>query len=214
MFSVLALSTFAQDCASSVIFKSGATFQLKTYNSKSKLESIADYKVLNASSTESNLRVEVKDEKSKPIDTIEYSVTCENGNYSIDMSTMFPASALKSTGGAEVKITSDDLDLPTNETPGTKLKDGQVTMDIVGPFPMAFTIKVTNRKVEGKESITTPAGTFDCIKISFDVETKIGFKFSGKGIEWYNREVGMVKSESYNSKGKLQSYTQLEKVSK
>lgn len=33
-------------------------------------------------------------------------------------------------------------------------------------------ITIYNRKVEGKDSITTTAGTFDCYKISYDIKVE------------------------------------------
>jgi len=68
---------------------------------------------------------------------------------------------------------------------------------------------ITNRKVEAIEDITTPAGTFTCYKISSDVETKMMMKISIKSVEWYAKNVGTVRTESYNNNGKLTGYTLL-----
>jgi hypothetical protein len=69
---------------------------------------------------------------------------------------------------------------------------------------------ITNRKVEAKESVTVPAGTFDCFKISYNSEIKIGFvKKNYRYITWYAPEVGAVKSEFYSAKGKLEGYSEM-----
>jgi hypothetical protein len=75
------------------------------------------------------------------------------------------------------------------------------------------TITVSNRKVEGMEKVTTAAGTFDCVKISEDVEFKTIIKFQVNTVSWYSKEVGLVKSESYR-KGKLMGSTELSSIKK
>ena len=68
---------------------------------------------------------------------------------------------------------------------------------------MNMNISISNRKVEAAENLTTPAGTFECYKISCDVAIKMMINVKTKSIEWYAKGVGMVKSESYNTDGKL-----------
>jgi hypothetical protein len=74
---------------------------------------------------------------------------------------------------------------------------------------MTMTVKVYNRKVEAIENITTPAGSFECSKITYNIDTKVGLSVKLTGIEWVSKNVGVVRSESYNTKGKLQGYTLL-----
>ena len=69
-------------------------------------------------------------------------------------------------------------------------------------------VKIHNRKVTAEEQVTTEAGTFDCYKITYDqtVTMKImGMerKNNFQGAEWFSKDAGMIKSESYNDKGKL-----------
>ena len=74
---------------------------------------------------------------------------------------------------------------------------------------MNMSVSITNRKVEAVENITTPAGTFECYKITYDVATKMMINVKMKATEWYAKNVGMVKSESYTSDGKLAGSTLL-----
>jgi hypothetical protein len=80
-----------------------------------------------------------------------------------------------------------------------------------------MTTNIINRKVEGQESITTPLGTFNCYKISYDVNvvTKtMGFsmKSNSKGVQYMCTDKGAIKSEVYNDKGTLMSYSIMTKV--
>jgi hypothetical protein len=75
---------------------------------------------------------------------------------------------------------------------------------------MAFTTDITNRKVLAIEEITGAAGTFECFKISQDIESKVGFvKVFMSSVFWYAEKIGLIRSEAYNKKGKLQSVTEL-----
>jgi hypothetical protein len=88
---------------------------------------------------------------------------------------------------------------------GDLLKNGdmKIAFSSGGMTIMNMSFSVTNRKVEAVESVTTPAGTFDCYKISFDVATKMMVNVKTKGVEWYAKGVGMVKTETYSTDGKL-----------
>ena len=74
---------------------------------------------------------------------------------------------------------------------------------------MNISVDMLNRKVDKKESITTPAGTYDCFALSYDSEMKMGMKMNFKIKEWISEGVGVVKSESYNKNGKLMGYSEL-----
>lgn len=67
------------------------------------------------------------------------------------------------------------------------------------------------RKVTGEETITTPAGTFDCIIFEQQSEVRVlGIKQKGITKTWYAKNVGDVKSEVYSLKGELRSRVVLE----
>ena len=77
---------------------------------------------------------------------------------------------------------------------------------------MNMSVRISNRKVEAQEDITTPAGTFKCFKITYDVDSKVIFKTQGKGVEWISQQVGTVRTESHDSKGKMLSYSLLSEI--
>jgi hypothetical protein len=75
-------------------------------------------------------------------------------------------------------------------------------------------VNLSNRKCAAIESVTTPAGTFECYKITQDVEAKAIVKVLATDITWLAEGVGVVKSESYDKKGKLMGSSQLTKFEK
>jgi hypothetical protein len=80
-----------------------------------------------------------------------------------------------------------------------------------------LSMTVTNRKVEAKETITVPAGTFECYKITGNTHMEtatFGLKvpIEMKTIEYFAPGVGLVKSITYNKNDKLQGSTALSKI--
>ncbi len=64
--------------------------------------------------------------------------------------------------------------------------------------------------VAAKESVTTPAGTFDCYKIESETSSKAMLKTTKvKSISWIAEGIGTVKSETYDGKDKLLSAMEL-----
>ena len=65
-------------------------------------------------------------------------------------------------------------------------------------------VTISGASYMGTEKVSTTAGKFDCIKISYLKRTKIVLKTETLRVtEWYAEEVGLVKSEAYDTKGKL-----------
>jgi len=112
----------------------------------------------------------------------------------------------------EIKLTTDDLMYPSKLSPGMDLKDGSISLE-VGNGLMNMTTNIINRKVESREEITTPAGSFKCYKISEDVKSKVGFiKVNMRNVAWIIQDIGTIRSESYNKRGKLNTVTELVKI--
>ncbi|HAH58211.1 MAG TPA: hypothetical protein DCL86_08700, partial [Bacteroidales bacterium] len=111
-----------------------------------------------------------------------------------------------------VTVDASDLAFPSRMEVGQTLPDGSVSMKVSGGMAMLnMTVNIINRKVEAFESITVPAGTFDCYKITYDTDVKSIVKVTTTTAEWIAKNVGMVRSETYDKKGKLTGYTVLSK---
>jgi ribosomal protein L11 len=116
----------------------------------------------------------------------------------------------------EIKVDSKDMMYPTGLAAGQTLPDASITISAGsgGVNLMNMVVNITNRKVAGNESVTVPAGTFDCFKITYDVETKFMFKISSTVTEYVSYGVGNVKTETYDKKGKLMGTSLLTEISK
>ncbi len=218
----ISLWATSQNCDTYVPFNKGTTWELSSYNPKGKLESKATQKIEEVSDHNGGLKASVSqvivDKKDKPVTNSKYDMTCKGGQFEVSIQSITSAEMMQSFQGMEVDVDADDIVFPDNMAPGQKLNDGKMTIKVGGGTPgmgmLNMTVFVTNRACEKKESVTTPAGTFDCYVVSYDCEMKTIVSIKAKAREWYAKGVGMVKSETYNKNGKLTGYTVLEKFIK
>ena len=91
------------------------------------------------------------------------------------------------------------------------LPDASVQISMkMGFINMKMSANVTNRKVEAIEDIPVKGRNFKAFKLTSDVNSNVlGVKVNAKSAEWYAYNIGVVKSESYNKKGELESSMEL-----
>jgi len=194
----------AQDCSKYFPMDEGTKFQVTMYDKKDRVSGVMDYEVKEASGNTATLAYEMKDEKGKMVTSSEYGITCSDDGVTIDFSSMMSPELLGQYEDMEIEMSGTDLLYPNNLSVGQSLPDADVLMTIkMPPMNMKMNMNFFNRKVEGNESVTTPAGTFDCYVITYDSEAKMGFKMTSSNKLWLSEGFGMVKQETYNKKGAL-----------
>ena len=200
----IAVPSTAQDCSKYYPLEEGTKFQITNYDKKDKVTGVIDYVIKESSGDMALLAYEMHDAKGELVMSSEYGITCRDEAISIDFKSLMSPHTMEQYKEMEVDISGTDLILPNNLSLGQQLPDAEVLMNVsMAPINMKMTVKIQNRIVKPNEKITTPAGTFDCVVITYDHETKMGMKISGKVKQWFAEDVGMVKSENYNKKGKL-----------
>jgi hypothetical protein len=205
----LLAGALAQDCPMYFPDVINTQLEYKQYDKKggltgSSIQKVTDIKK-SGDSYEVKISAESFDAKGKSLGTMQMAAHCENGIYYIDMKNLMGQQSMEAYKDMEMKIEGGNLEIPSSMKAGDLLKNGdmKIAFSSGGMTIMNMSFSVTNRKVEAVESVTTPAGTFDCYKISFDVATKMMVNVKTKGVEWYAKGVGMVKTETYSTDGKL-----------
>ena len=86
---------------------------------------------------------------------------------------------------------------------GEKMKKSKYTFK-AGPIKMTTTL---NGEYQGFERLKTPAGEFDCIKLTYTMKANMLLFFSETVniTEWYAQGIGLVKSEEYENKEKTKT---------
>ncbi|WP_321437331.1 hypothetical protein [uncultured Bacteroides sp.] len=225
LFLFTAMFLFAMVCKSEEIFfpsKEGTVLVYKTFDKKDKQTNTMKYTITHLKTNGDNMDItylcESMDSKDKLIFKDEITVHKIGDKLYFDMSKFINKAAFQKDGEipANVEITGNNMEIPSNPTPGEALPDANVVMAMkMGIITMKMSAEVTNRKVESIEDITVTGGTFNCYKFTSDVNTSgFGFKMKVKSAEWYAKGIGVVKSESYDKNGNLQSRTELMEVRK
>lgn len=209
----------AQDCFKYFPAKKGTVLKYADYDKKGKITSTSIRTVVDKRTENGEVivdyRVEVSPVDADTVITQEFSVGCKDGVVSVDMGSYYSNSDMSAYEGMEIEVSGDKIDFPTNAKEGQSLDDAEMTVNIKngGAVFMSIDTKIYNRKVAAIEDVTTSAGKFKTIKITYDIDVKMGFiNTTGSSAEWYSEKYGMIKSESYDKKGKLTGYTELTKI--
>ena len=215
----LVASVNAQNC-----FKylpgEGAKMEIKYFDGKDKETGSAVIYILDKVNENGGEKMNVKIEQSSPetdsVYTMEYAYICKDGKMYVDMSS-YLGKTLDAYRAMDIEIDAEQLELPNNPSEGQELPGGNVVAQLNsnGMAVGKISVTVQNRKVEKIETISTPAGSFKCFKIVQETETRILLvKIKGSSAEWISEDAGVVRSETYNKKGKLLSYSLLYKLEK
>jgi hypothetical protein len=194
-------------------FKEGTTWEFVNYNAKGKLLGKSSQVVTGYETTSDGYRATVEvvseDKKGEKIGPMELTWECKNGVMLFDMKKFFPQEQMAEMEDMEISVSGENLEFPSGLSIGDDLEDAEVVMTMGSEgMGLHMTVNITNRFVEGKESVTTESGTYDCLKISSTITTKMIIKIEMQSIEWVAPGVGLVRSESFR-KGKLTGYTEL-----
>ncbi|MEN8121293.1 MAG: hypothetical protein ABFS35_13150 [Bacteroidota bacterium] len=213
-------SIYAQDCDFYFPTEKGTIVETTSYDKKNKETDKSYLEVLDYSKNNGVTEVKIESRiDEEGIDTLglhQFTVRCENSEFYINMDSYLDKDAMSQYQGMDIEIDSDNMTIPSNLSKGQTLNDGRVSLSISnsGIKMMTMTVNVTDRKVEGFEKVITPAGTFNCVKISFTSEMKMIFKIKTSGVQWFSKDIGVVKSESYDKKGKLSGTSMITKITK
>ena len=208
------------DCSKYYPLVEGASLQYTMYNKNNKEDGTVTYKVgqveESGAKVSANMNMTITDKKGNAMQS-EYGLVCENDVVTIDFKSLMNQQMLSQFGDMEVDMEGTDMIWPNNLSEGQELPDANiyVTIKMGGDMAMKMNVETFNRKVENIETITTPAGTFDCFVIYSETKTKMMLAnqtFPNR--MWLAEGVGMVKQIAYNKKGKPINTTVLTKYNK
>ncbi len=209
-------SLFSQDCTSYMPVKEGTRMEMKHFDAKDKLESSTRMTILKKHNTPEGYAIDVQvnsfDAKGKEAMNSRLTFRCSHGEFIWDMNDLMKGMPpMEGMEDMKIKVSGTDLKFPSKLQVGQKLEDAEMNfaMESGGMVMMTITVRIINRKVVAKENITTPAGTFSCYKVSYEVDTKSVFSMKMMQIDWIAEEIGVVRSENFDQNNKLTSYSLL-----
>lgn len=209
---------FAQECTYFYPMEEGTKIEMRHYDKKSKVSGTTIQEVVDKQTDGGAVSITIKstfiDNKGEEMMTADLTMECRDGIFTFSMDNYLNDEMLAGMQDMEFTIEGDNLEFPADMKAGDVLKDGVINLTVEGMAMMNMTTTVHNRKVEAVENITTEAGTYECFKISYDVLTDAMIDIRTSGIEWIAKNVGAVRTETYNKNGKLTGYSELIKIEK
>jgi hypothetical protein len=197
----------AQNCQNYLLLQNNKRVEMTVYNRKGKEDGKQVWQVSqlkkSGSTTTATVSSEFFDGKGKSINKATNEVQCTGNALKMNMKMMLSEAQLKQMKSATVNATGQYIDYPATLKEGDQLPDGNMTLNYTmdGGLNASVELSVTERKVGRKESVTSPAGNWDCFMIT-SVQ-KIVSKIGGMGIpikmevtEWYAPGVGVIKTQS------------------
>jgi hypothetical protein len=210
------INAYSDNCSTYFPITVGMEWTMKNMDKKGKETSRSTMKVLEALPAEGGLIYKMQgilsvDGKKEEEQITNFEYQCTNNVLKFSMDQFLPES-YSTMEGVEIDIDTEGMELPNELDAGEKLKDASVhiTGMMNGMKIMDMTVNITDRIVEKFEDITTEAGTFNCAKITSKTTMRFGFMNSSTSSnQWISSKVGIVKSEEFDKKGKLDSTSEL-----
>ncbi len=226
-----AKNTDADACGKLVFFQPGAEIEATSYDKEGKETSKQYTKILSVTN-EGGFTVANVEGRDTDVDgeikttTVNYNYKCDGNKIYFDVASMFRTAEKEQDASFESSL----IEYPINVKEGEVLPDATGTMHSVRDGKkMTLKFIYKNRKVEGMEKVTTPAGTWNCYKLSNSVEsemdipgmdekTKEMMKKMQEGMKattttWFAPDFGIVKMEMYMN-GELKSRNEVTSVKK
>ena len=204
---VCSLDMYAQDCNGYYFLQNNKTIEMAILNKKGEQSAKQVYTVSNVNSsgnsTTADLNSEMFDKKGKSMAKGKAKIKCDGGMMMVDMKMSIPQQpGMPTSTESDVKADDIFMEYPNNMNVGDNLKNATMHMDMENNgMKQTVDMEVFDRKVEAKEKVTTPAGSWDCYKISYKSKMKvktmgINMPMNIEGIEFFAPGFGVVKTQS------------------
>ncbi len=210
-----------EDCKAYLPMTQGTQWEITNFNAKGKAQGKIQYEVISIETEDNVTTFTVEhttfDKKGEVLYTSSFTAECVDGKFQFDMAYRMDGGQMQAYQNMDVEVDATEYEIPSfSEPEGTSLTDGSLNVRVGanGAYLLNMNVLVTERKIEAYETIETAAGSFDCIVLSQKVSTKVLIRIQSTTKEWYAEGIGMVRSETYNRKGKLQGYSELTSYTK
>lgn len=202
------IKTYAQDCTNFFMLQKNKQVELSHFDKKGKAEGKTIYSIKEVNNTggkvKSSAEMEMFDKKDKSVSKSNAVVECEGNKLLMDMRMLLTGPNQEQYKDVDATVSGFYLVYPAKLTVGETLENGSITLNMKqqgSGLGGTLQMDITDRKVVGSEKVTTPAGSWDCYKITMTQKMKMGIGGIGIPIkfectEWYAPGFGMVKTES------------------
>ncbi len=207
---------FSQPCKQATMLEPGLKWEVTDYNKRGKAQGKNHFEILEAGQQEDGyfwkISLEVFDKKGNSLTTSTTEIRCKDGVLNMSMEQFTSPETYEGLEDMDVEVDASEIQYPTKAQVGTTLPDARVTVKAGsgGMTLMNIETIVEDRKIVEEENIETEVGNFDCVVLEqkTTVKNKI-LTIESTGKEWFLPGFGVIRSESYNKRGKLTGYTEI-----
>ncbi len=213
---ITSLGFSQSSCSKYYPLTEGTIFQYSNYDKKGKISGTIDYIITNYRKEGgleiATMKVNSKDKKEKDLVDFYYDISCDGTGISIDFKSLGNLGMLKQFEDMKPEFSGTNMVIPNELFIGQKLPDASMNMKITLEISLEINIEIINRKIIGKEKITTPAGTFNCYVLqATTVMNMMGRNMTSISKSWFAEGVGMVKHASKGQGGEMDRISVLTK---
>jgi len=224
LFTLMLVSTvYSQNCRFYIPLEENKGFKYKSYDVNDQRQGSQEKVIKNVISVNDHSIATIISKYFDKEDRIQhegdFTLKCTDDETIIDIKSILDPSIMERYSDMNISMETKDIIIPTYLDIGQNLPDANMHIKIsIGDVAISnINFDLQDRKVDSKESITVPAGTFDCYKISYNSKMKsesmgIPVELSIKHVEYHAPNVGMIRSETYDENGNLQGYTILNQI--
>lgn len=196
----------SQICSSFYLLQNNKTITINLQNNRGFSNGKIIYKTasrnIKGASISAVIHTSLSDKDGKVVNHGTSKVKCNNGLIMMDMNLFLPHQQLEQFNQSHAKVKEAFLEYPANINPNVILKDGNYLMEIDNNgIKQILKMAIFNRKAKSPETITTPAGSWNCIPITYQVKLNIqtgpiDIPFNYEVTEWFVPEFGIIKTRS------------------
>ncbi|MGO4289065.1 TapB family protein [Chitinophaga sp. RAB17] len=203
----------AQDCKGFYYLLNNAEIEMTVYDGSGAATGKTIYKVNNVhkdgDGVISDFSNTYYDKNSKQVATSTGHFKCSGNGAAVDMKMNFPSMPNTTDTKMEGKSNGAFLDYPSHMQVGQELQGGSYEMkNKVKGMEMVLSYTIRNRRVTGRENVTTAAGSWNCYVISYDLDFQMTMmnkviprKFTA--VEWFAPAFGPIKTASFSEGKKM-----------
>ncbi|HRN57275.1 MAG TPA: hypothetical protein PLL71_12530 [Agriterribacter sp.] len=195
-----------QTCASFYLLQHNKTIAFEVYDRKGNLNGSILYKTsgqqVKGSAVTATLYTTLLNKAGNVVNKDVSDIKCSSGTLMMDMNLFLPQQQTEQFNKAQAKVKNAFLEYPAAMQTGDLLKDGTYHMEIDNNgVKQILKMHIHNRTVTGTEKISTKAGAWDCVTISYQVTLNIqtgpiSIPLNFEATEWFAPGFGIIKTVS------------------
>lgn len=206
------------NCDGYYAMKKGTKAEFSGYDANNNLTSktiseVIDSKVVGGKTIATVKSISTNLKKNKVTET-SLDVECDGNEVTLNTIKALQENLKKSNQLSQSTANGNNPTFPNVLSIGQTLPEANINISVKGEINLETNVRIFDRKVIAMESVTVPAGTFNCAVITYTEDTRILFDKVKTYKAWYAKGIGLVKSEEYDKKGKLETRSELTSISK